>query len=87
MKNAGIDSKFGPATIRHATITYWRMIGIPMAVVMERTGHKLRNLVEKFYNRTDFGPDLMVQIFANAIPEDDDQDLDEEDFLYDHEDE
>ena len=87
MKNAGIDSKFGPATIRHATITYWRMIGIPMAVVMERTGHKLRNLVEKFYNRADFGPDLMVQIFANAIPEDDDQDLDEEDFLYDHEDE
>ena len=73
MKNAGIDSKFGPTTIRYAIITYWRMIGIPMAVVIERTGHKLRNLMEKFYNHTDFDPNLMVQIFANVILEDDDQ--------------
>jgi len=67
MKQAGIHPKYGGATIRHATITFWRDNGVPMEVVMDRTGHRSDRLVRKFYDRSSSSHD----IWATMIGEDD----------------
>jgi hypothetical protein len=62
MKEAGIDELFGAATIRHATITFWRKNGLSLEQVMERTGHRSKGLVLKFYDRSGFDLDLLADI-------------------------
>jgi hypothetical protein len=62
MKEAGIDELFGAATVRHATITFWRRNGLPLESVMDRTGHRSKALVLKFYDRSGFDLDLLADI-------------------------
>ena len=48
MVAAGIPSHFGPASLRQATISYWRSMGVPYADVMKRTGHRSQRVVHLF---------------------------------------
>lgn len=62
MRRAGIDPMFGVATLRHAAITFWRNQGVSLEEVMERTGHRSKQLVMKYYDRSNFSVDIMANI-------------------------
>ena len=70
MLAAGVPSEYGPHTIRHAAITYWRENNVSLEGVIERTGHKSTRLVSQFYDRAKISKDWMAEIL-NARGESD----------------
>jgi hypothetical protein len=69
MLEANIPNLYGAATIRHATITFWREQGIPMDVVMDRTGHRSSSLVRKFYDKSKISHDIMAALMESESDE------------------
>ena len=55
--------KYGPATIRHVTFSFWIAMGLSFNEIMSRTGHLSEQLVCKFYNRTVLNNDIMSCLF------------------------
>jgi hypothetical protein len=58
MEAMGIPKIYGCATIRHAAITFWGKVGFSFDQVMDRTGHRLKELVLKYYDKSDVANDL-----------------------------
>ena len=61
MDVAGMDSKYGASTIRHATISKWHELGIPRERVVRRTGHHSLNVISFYYDKL-LVKDLNAQI-------------------------
>ena len=78
MRDAGIDRIFGSVTIRHATITFWQNLGIPIGTVIERTGHKSIPLINKYYNKSSIQQDIFADVFER-IRNDESSDEESED--------
>ena len=66
MREADIDPMYGLATLRHAAITFWRNQGISLDKVMERTGHRSKQLVLKYYDRSSVSVDIMANIIDDC---------------------
>ena len=62
MKEAGIPPKYGAATIRHATITFWRDMRISVEEVMNRTGHRSERIVLFYYDKSSQKRDITAEI-------------------------
>jgi len=78
MKLANINGKYGAATVRHAVITFWRSMGVPYKVVMDRTGHRSENLVQFYYdfskNEYDITAELLQGVSSDEELAEDDVD-------------
>jgi hypothetical protein len=71
MRDADIPQLYGAATIRHATITYWVQLGIPLDVVMTRTGHRSSPLVRKYYDKSRIAHDIMASLHSQPESDED----------------
>jgi hypothetical protein len=70
MTEAGIDTAmYSSGSLRHATITYWRDLGIPLEVVMDRTGHLSVPLVLKYYDCSQAQLDIFKELATQQDPE------------------
>ena len=67
MSLAGIDKKFGAATICHATISYWQEKGFLVKQVMECTSHLSALLVRVFYDKAKQQFDLMAHSLISRV--------------------
>jgi hypothetical protein len=70
LNEVGIPKAYGAATIRHAAITFWRELGIPLEVVMDRTGHRSGALVLKYYDKSSSSYDIMASILKDTESDD-----------------
>lgn len=59
---AGIPKRYGQATIRHATISFWHEHGVSLEEVMRRTGQRSLNVVMIYYNKANVKTDLTARI-------------------------
>jgi hypothetical protein len=72
MRMAGIPNIFSSGTIRHATITWWRSLGVPMEVVMSRTGHRSIQLVLFYYDKSSVSNDITADLLGDESSSDED---------------
>jgi hypothetical protein len=70
---AGIPKVFSAATLRHATITWWRNQGIPLEVVMSRTGHHSMQLVLFYYDKSDVSLDITADLLGDEQSSDEEE--------------
>ena len=73
MELAGIPPQFSAATIRHAAITWWRNMGVPLEVVMARTGHRSSQLVLFYYDKSNVSHDITSDLLGNELSSDDEE--------------
>ena len=71
MELAGINVRvYGAATIRHAAISKWRMMGLPRERVAERTFHRSLNIISFYYDKsviTDLNASLVTERGRDAV--------------------
>lgn len=77
MKEMGIDTRiFGPATIRHAAISFWCNMGVSREEVARRTGHRSLNVISFYYDKS-VTRDIMAG-FEKEITTGEDEESDED---------
>jgi hypothetical protein len=66
LRLARINIIYTSSIIRHVTITWWRDMGVPLEVVMDRTGHLSVALVLKYYDCSEAQLDLFRELAEQA---------------------
>jgi hypothetical protein len=87
MELAGINVRvYGAATIRHAAISKWRMMGLPRERVAERTFHRSLNIISFYYDKsviTDLNASLVTERGRDAVYFDEMEESEEEFWMED----